>query len=122
VRLATARTELEAAQTEVCSTQSELKKLEPWLSFSPKLDRAAADPQGSGHLVDGATALSRCAKVDEIGDELDMPELGHRKETRSVLFPRMIEALAGKKVIALTPQPGLRRGNSLHLGLDNMGS
>ena len=36
-RLASARTELEAAQTEVYSAQSELKKLEPRLSFSPKL-------------------------------------------------------------------------------------
>ena len=37
VRLAAAGTELEAAQTEVCSAQRELKKLEPRLSFSPKL-------------------------------------------------------------------------------------
>jgi chaperonin GroEL (HSP60 family) len=36
-RLAVAKKELEAARTEVCSTQSELKKLEPRLSFSPKL-------------------------------------------------------------------------------------
>ena len=36
-RLATARSELEAAKTEVGITQRELKKLEPRLSFSPKL-------------------------------------------------------------------------------------
>ena len=36
-RLAAARTELEATRAEVCSTQSELKALEPRLSFSPKL-------------------------------------------------------------------------------------
>jgi hypothetical protein len=41
-RLAAARTELEATRAEVCSTQSELKALEPRLSFSPKLPTSAA--------------------------------------------------------------------------------
>jgi len=36
-RLAVARAELEAARIEVGTTQGELKKLEPRLSFSPKL-------------------------------------------------------------------------------------
>ena len=36
-RLAAARAELESARAEVGITQSELKKLEPRLSFSPKL-------------------------------------------------------------------------------------
>jgi hypothetical protein len=35
-RLAVARAELEAARTEVCSAQRELKKLEPRLSFNPQ--------------------------------------------------------------------------------------
>ena len=58
-RLAVARTELEAANTEVHSAQKELKMLGPRLSFSPKLPTRCCQ---SGQLGKKAGERAACVK------------------------------------------------------------
>jgi len=64
---------------------------------------------------------------DKYEVEKHMSQPGHGGERMKLVLvdlPRMIEALAGKKVIMMQRQPdltkrcGQRQGNSSHLGLD----
>jgi len=160
--LVAAREELAVAKTEAWSAQSELKKLEPRLSFPPKLPtsvllsilgqlgkkagqrralcvkREWRDVAGTAKAlglyrtmvlsvaVGGGHEEASCTSShftvicldtavfswgggredsgegDEVElPELELPELGHGEGVGTVQFPRMIEALAGKKVVGV---------------------
>jgi hypothetical protein len=68
-RLAAARTELEAAQIVVRSAQRELKKLEPRLSFNPKLPTSVVLDPGSGREESWRACCLREAGVERCGGD-----------------------------------------------------
>jgi hypothetical protein len=106
-----ARTELEAARAEVCSAQSELKKLEARLSFSPKLPTSVLlSILAMGQLGRKAGERAACVKRewrDVVGTAKALGCTGPRSSAPQVV---------------LTQQSGRRRGSSSPLGGEAVGS